>query len=138
MLLQARAMKVGAGIPTSSMADIAFLLLVFFLVTTVFDEEKGLSLVLPTSEADVSPRNVVQFLVKPDGVVEVRRGESDQVQLIHAGEVERIWRQEAAQNEKLIAAVQTDPDAPYRNMIRVLDGLHSGGAERISLQMLRR
>jgi biopolymer transport protein ExbD len=31
-----------AEIPTSSMADIAFLLLVFFLVTTVFDEERGL------------------------------------------------------------------------------------------------
>jgi len=138
MLLQARGTKAGAGIPTSSMADIAFLLLVFFLVTTVFDEEKGLALVLPTSEAEVSARNVVQFLVRPDGVVEVRRGESDQVQRIHPDEVQRVWQLEAAQNDKLVAAVQTDPEAPYRNMIRVLDGLQSGGAERISLQMLRK
>lgn len=93
---------------------------------------------LPTSEAEVSPRNVLQFLVRPDGVVEVRRGESDQVQPIRADDVERVWRLEAAQNDKLVAAVQTDPDAPYRNMIRVLDGLQAGGAERISLQMLRR
>ena len=40
-------------IPTSSMADIAFLLLVFFLVTTVFDEERGLPIVLPEPQEEV-------------------------------------------------------------------------------------
>ena len=37
----------GGEIPTSSMADIAFLLLIFFLVTTTIDIDKGLGLVLP-------------------------------------------------------------------------------------------
>ena len=37
----------GGVIPTASMADIAFLLLIFFLVTTTFDEEIGLEVVLP-------------------------------------------------------------------------------------------
>ena len=31
----------GGEIPTSSMADIAFLLLIFFLVTTTIDMDKG-------------------------------------------------------------------------------------------------
>ena len=34
-------------INSSSMADIAFLLLIFFLVTTTIDIDKGLGLVLP-------------------------------------------------------------------------------------------
>ena len=37
----------GGEIPTGSMADIAFLLLVFFLVTTTIDTDKGLGIVLP-------------------------------------------------------------------------------------------
>ena len=49
--------KVSDEIPTSSMADIAFLLLIFFLVTTTFPKDKGLAVVLPEpgEEAQVSP-----------------------------------------------------------------------------------
>jgi biopolymer transport protein ExbD len=42
-------------IPTSSMADIAFLLIIFFMVTTVFSATKGLELTLPTDEDDSKP-----------------------------------------------------------------------------------
>ena len=51
-----RKQRVSDEIPTASMADIAFLLLVFFLTTTVFNEEKGLPIVLPeqSEEQDVS------------------------------------------------------------------------------------
>ncbi len=126
------------GIPTSSMADIAFLLLVFFLVTTVFDEEKGLPIVLPQETVDVAPGNVLYLVVLPDGRVEVRRGESSGTQLVRAADVAAIWRREVAGNPLLIAAVKTDPAAEYRRMVAVLDGLQSAGAERISLQVLER
>jgi len=43
----ARKRKSLGGIPTASMSDVAFLLLVFFLSTTKFDIKKGLGLVLP-------------------------------------------------------------------------------------------
>jgi hypothetical protein len=80
MALIKKQSKVSDKIPTSSMADIAFLLLIFFLVTTVFDEEIGLQVVLPErspeSEQEVSPKNLLFFLVQPDGSVVVRRGES--------------------------------------------------------------
>lgn len=130
--------RVSDEIPTASLADIAFLLLIFFLTTTVFNEEKGLPIVLPErqQEQEVSPKNLIFFLVQPDGRVEVRRGESEQVQVISHRQVEGILRQELAANDKLIAAIKTHPDAAYRHMINVLDEVKLAGAERISLQML--
>jgi len=43
----------GGEIPTSSMADIAFLLLIFFLVTTTIDMDKGLGMVLPAEGEEI-------------------------------------------------------------------------------------
>ena len=130
--------RTSGEIPTSSMADIAFLLLIFFLVTTVFDEEKGLSIVLPErgEEVDVSQKNVLHLTVRPDGVVEIKRGESPQIQQVAASMIGGIWRTEVAQNPNLIAAVKTSPDAPYRFMVDVLDQLESVGAERVNLGIL--
>jgi len=130
--------KVSDEVPTSSMADIAFLLLVFFLVTTVFPRDKGLAIVLPeqAEEVEVSQKNILHLLVQPTGLVEVKRGESQQIQTVRAEEIEGIWRLEYAQNENLIAAVKTHPDAPYGAMVDVLDALHLAGAPRVSLQQL--
>ena len=138
MAIMRRKQKVSDEIPTASLADIAFLLLVFFLTTTVFNEEKGLPIVLPEeSEAvDVSAKNLIFFIVQADGRVVVRRGESEQEQTVSTDQVEGILRQELAGNPNLIAAIQTHPDAPYRNMVNVLDEVKLSGAERISLQQL--
>jgi biopolymer transport protein ExbD len=140
MALIKKQSKVSDKIPTSSMADIAFLLLIFFLVTTVFDEEIGLQVVLPErgpeSEQEVSPKNLLFFLVQPDGSVIVRRGESPGEQRITARQVEGVMRQSLVSNPNVIGVVQTSPQARYEHMIRVLDGIQSAGATRFSLQLL--
>ncbi|WP_420448640.1 ExbD/TolR family protein [Candidatus Palauibacter sp.] len=138
MAIMKRKQKVSDEIPTSSMADIAFLLLVFFLTTTVFNEERGLPIVLPeqSEEQDVSGRNLIFFIVQPDGRVIVRRGESEQEQMVAHSQVANILRTELSGNENLIAAIQTHPDAAYRHMVNVLDEVKLAGAERISLQEL--
>lgn len=130
--------KVSDEVPTSSMADIAFLLLIFFLVTTVFPNDKGLRIVLPepSEEVEVSQRNILHILIRQNGSVGIRRGESQDEQIVQAAQVEGIWRQEVAQNPNLIAAVKTHPDAPHKFMIDVLDGLQSAGSSKISLQIL--
>lgn len=138
MAIMRRKKNVSSEIPTASMADIAFLLLIFFLVTTVFDEEKGLEIVLPEaqSEVPVSQKNVIHLLIQADGIVHVKRGESPQIQRAQSREIASIWRQAAASNPNLIAAVKTAPTAPYRYMVDVLDQLRLGGADKISLQLL--
>ncbi len=137
-VLQNKKSKVSDEVPTSSMADIAFLLLIFFLVTTVFPKDSGLAVVLPESaeEVHVSQRNILHLSVLPNGLVDVKRGESTQIQQVRANDVEAIWRQGVTENPNLIAAVKTHPNAPYRFMVDVLDALQTAGAERISLQLL--
>ena len=137
-VLNQKKQRVSDEVPTSSTADIAFLLLIFFLVTTTFPKDKGLAIVLPEpgEEAQVSQRNILHLIIQPNGFVEVRRGESQQVQTMSASDVEGLWRQEVAANENLIAAVKTHPDASYSLMVDVLDALHAANAQRISLQIL--
>ncbi|MEQ8330506.1 MAG: biopolymer transporter ExbD [Longimicrobiales bacterium] len=137
-VLDKKKSRVSGEVPMSSTADIAFLLLIFFLVTTVFPKDKGLAIVLPeeSEEVQVSQKNILHLLVQPTGIVDVKRGESQQVQQMRANEIEGLWRQEIVANPNLIAAVKTHPDASYRYMMDVLDALHSANAERISLQVL--
>lgn len=137
-ILNNKKSKASDEVPTSSMADIAFLLLVFFLVTTVFPKDKGLAIVLPEESevVEINQKNLLFLLIQPNGTVIVRRGESQQEQTISAADVEGIWRSDVASNPNLIAAVKTHPDAPYRFMIDVLDALQTAGADKISLQVL--
>jgi biopolymer transport protein ExbD len=130
--------RISDEIPSSSMADIAFLLLIFFLVTTTFPKDKGLKIVLPeqAEEKEVPQKNVLHIIINPTGSVNIKRGESQEEQTVRPDDVEQIWRQDVAQNENLIAAVKTHPDAPYRFMVDVLDALQAAGSTRISLQIL--
>ena len=141
MAMLQRKSRVSDEIPTASMADIAFLLLIFFLTTTVFEEEKGLPIVLPEAAAEqveVSQKNIIHFLIQEDGRVVIRRGESTAEQVVAFNQIEGIMRQEIASNPDIIAGVKTAPDAPYRHMINVLDELQKAAAQRISLQLLER
>jgi biopolymer transport protein ExbD len=45
-----RKLKTEAGIPTSSLPDIIFMLLIFFMVVTVLREFQGLKLILPEAK----------------------------------------------------------------------------------------
>ena len=66
-------------IPNASMADIAFLMLVFFLVTTTIANDRGLSLQLPPPPdpkqdiAEIKDRNVLNIQVNSQDLVLVEK-----------------------------------------------------------------
>ena len=65
----------GGEIPTSSMADIAFLLLIFFLVTTTIDMDKGLGMVLPAEgeEIEINKKNILNLQHFLKSIVQLRQ-----------------------------------------------------------------
>ena len=64
MAIRERKARTGA-IPEGGMADIAFLLLVFFLVTTTIDMDKGLGIILPAEgqELEINKKNILNCLI---------------------------------------------------------------------------
>ncbi|MBP5572130.1 MAG: biopolymer transporter ExbD [Bacteroidales bacterium] len=62
-----RSTKVDANISMSSMTDIVFLLLIFFLVTSTLINPNALKLLLPKSTGQVSAKPTVTVSVKDQG-----------------------------------------------------------------------
>jgi biopolymer transport protein ExbD len=116
----------GAEIPTSSMADIAFLLLLFFLVATVIDVDTGIGLTLPepieeTEVKPVSKERMAAILVNENGDVLVD-GNSTSVFQIKNNLKPRIESKiELPANKKLIVSVKTDRKTNYNIYIQALD-----------------
>ena len=118
-----------AEIPTGSLADIAFLLLIFFLVTTTIDTDKGLSLTLPDKgqETQVRSQNITNILINASGQVMLSE------QPIQVNEVSRRVRELLAENPNMIFSVKTVRDTKYDIYIDVLDELKKANATRISI-----
>jgi len=117
-------------IPTASLSDIVFLLLVFFLVTTSIDTEKGLDLVLPPpgdTELEMSKKNLTNILVNAEGQVLIDN------EIVEIGDIARIVKDKIINNPLMVISLKTDKETQYRDYIRVLDQLKKAEAKKISL-----
>ena len=116
-------------IPTASLADIAFLVLIFFLVSSTIDVDKGISLVLPAKgeTKDIRKENIANLLVNAQGEVMLDN------EMVPIPMIKNIVREKLAQNDKLIISVKTDRETEYQVYIKVMDQLKQAGAKRISL-----
>lgn len=125
-----------AEIPTSSMADIAFLLLIFFLVTTTIDVDTGIYMELPPPlEEDVPPpeipdRNILTVLVNAQGDVLLER------EFVQMSDIRPFVKRFVTNNgadptlsdspDKAIVSFKTERSAKYEQYIRVLDEIKMG------------
>ncbi len=103
---------------TGSMADISFLLIIYFMVTSVFSATRGLDFMLPeesTQQQEIKQEDSVDVHVQPNGVVQV---DGNQMPL------ERILPyigDKLKQNPDKPVILRTDPEATYNDMIQVFD-----------------
>ena len=119
----------GGEIPTSSMADIAFLLLIFFLVTTTIDMDKGLGLVLPPEgeTVEIKKKNILNCLINSSGMV-LLGGEP-----VKSKDISRVVKEKLRENSKLIISVKTHKKTRYKDYVAVIDQLKIADATRISI-----
>jgi len=125
-----------AEIPTSSLADIAFLLLIFFLVTTTIDVDTGIYMELPPPlEEDQPPpeipdRNILTVLVNAQGDVLLEK-EFVQISDIRDN-VKRFVANRGADPslsdspDKAIVSFKTERQSKYEQYVKVLDEIKMG------------
>jgi biopolymer transport protein ExbD len=127
-------MKASGEIPQASLADVAFLLLIFFIATATITEEFGLSLILPAkstalSSMAVERRDVMVISTDPTGTVFLV---DDQPTPLY--QIRVLVKEAEAANDKLVISVEPPATAPYKVMVDILDELKMAGARRISLR----
>ncbi len=108
----------GAGIPTSSMADIAFLLIIFFMLTAVFVTTRGLQFNLPEddpTQLDVQPEEATHIKILGEGQYLVDKTAMTLEQM--GGYI--AMKMEQSPEKPVI--IQTQPNVPYFVMIEVFD-----------------
>jgi biopolymer transport protein ExbD len=118
-------------IPLVSTADVAFLLLIFFLSTTILNVERGILLALPGPGERVSipaDRHIADVQVGPDSRV-------------HLGDlhlpVDRLRGAIATRlvtDPDLLVRITVNPRAPYAALVTTLDQVKLSGARQVSLQ----
>jgi biopolymer transport protein ExbD len=129
--------RIGIRIDMTPMVDIAFLLLIFFMVTTVFRTPQALEINLPPDEnvkIEVAQSKVLTLRVLEADRVYWRRGEDPWARTDLAG-LENVFKPLAG-NKELVVLIQIDREAKFRNMVEVIDELDVAQLTRFSLTTL--
>ncbi len=120
-------------IPTASMADIAFLLIIFFMLTTSFSPERT-SVSLPESEirTEVS-KDAAIVAISPQGEISFTDGETTAFPLATVAELGEVVRSLVAVMPRKEFLIKADRSVRYQLVDGVLEQLRTNGARRIGL-----
>jgi len=114
-------------INVSPLIDMVFILLIFFIVTTVFVEETGVEVDKPQSASAISlEKNSILLAVTSKGEV-VYGGREVGVSGV------RPLVKRLTQSEDMPVIIQGDEEASYGLIVRVIDEAKLGGARNVSL-----
>ena len=124
-----RKSKASQEIPSSSMADIAFLLLIFFMVSTVFQKDKKREILWPQAEAsekiDEKQKDILNIWMEQNGDVFINDLQWPM------DEVRSVIRPLYAENPQLVVSIRSDQNVPYRYIDLVQKELQAAGALRV-------
>ena len=129
-----RKAKVGSVIPTASMADIAFLLLVFFMVSTVFVRFRGIPVRLPEAEKIEkleSRRNVISIWISNQGIINV----DDQT--VGLKEVGKVVHAKLTANPRAIISIRGDEESKFGLLSDLMQELRKVEALRVNFSTRR-
>jgi biopolymer transport protein ExbD len=125
-----RKSKAESDIPMSSIADIAFLLIIFFMVTTTFPQERPMRMPWPEAEAteklDEQRKNILHVFVTADGNVFIND------QRIPNEQVSNLIAPMYANNQSLLISLRADRNTPYGTIYNLQEEFQEAGSLRLT------
>ena len=125
-----RKSEASSKVPNSSMADIAFLLLIFFMVTTVFQKDRDRPIVWPAAEAtqkiDEKLKNILNIWVQRDAAIFIND------RPYSMGEVTQVIAPlYVASDRALVISIRADREVQYSTMDLLQQQLVAAGVVRV-------
>ena len=115
------------GIDMSSMLDCVFILLIFFIVTTTFVDERGIEVERPTPSAGGdSPKPTIAIVVDKAGNV-IHEGRKVAVSAVGA------IVQRAIAREDIPVVISAEREAPAGVVVQVMGEARAAGASKVNL-----
>lgn len=125
--------KLNSKIPSASLADIVFLLLIFFMTVTVFKEYQGLRIKLPLAKATQkieAKRDIIYIWIDRENNINI-----DDM-MITMGEVKPVMSDKMIANPAIIVSIRADEKAQYGSVALLMEELKEANALRINFATL--
>ena len=132
-----RKRRLGVRIDMTPMVDVAFLLLIFFMVTTVFRTPQALEINLPPDDnvkIEIAESKVLSIRVLPDDRAYWKRG-TDPWARSDVTSLAGVFKTYKGNND-LVVVIKIDREAKFNNMVEIIDELDTAGLTRFSLGTL--
>ena len=129
--------RIGIRIDMTPMVDIAFLLLIFYMVTTIFSAPLSMEMALPPKPepgdtakvVNVAESHLLQILVDKSDSVYYQIGKMIQPEKVAFTGLERIIEEKTRLEMKdLVIVLKIDQGSSYRMMVDIIDAIQ--GVER--------
>ena len=118
-----------ASIPLSPMIDMIFLLLVFFILSTMFmSEVHTINIKMPIAKnTTVQHNNTFSVSLKKDGSIWLQDKPTDVESLVLEAAIE------SKRDDKFAVVIRADKEVDYGKVIELLDKLKTSGVKRFGM-----
>jgi biopolymer transport protein ExbD len=127
--------RISVRVDMTPMVDVAFLLLTFFMLTTVFSKPQTMEINLPPdsdTKVEVAESNLLTLRVDTDGSIYWNLG-VEQAKKITFKELRPLLVERNRANPKLVTLVKVDRDGKYIMMVDIMDELNLANITRFTL-----
>lgn len=115
-----RRSKAEAGFNMSSMTDIVFLLLIFFMLTSTVVHPNAIKLMLPQSKQQTSAKPITRVTIDKELNYYVASG-NEKERPVSFEEIEPFLQHQVLEEPEMYVALYADETIPYGEVVKVLN-----------------